>query len=265
MNVTDYISSGILELYVSGSLPAEERTEVERMANLYPEVQAEIQAIESAVAVFANTYQQAAPPAILDKVFDAIDTEDKAPEKPEPKLVSLRPTEEEKSSGFPWKWMAAAACVALLISVVFNFYQQNLLSEKDQTIAVLESSNRSLAIENQVVKEQLDVLDQPDQKLILLAGTDKYPNVKARIYWNVAAEKTWLRIDQLPAPPSDKQYQLWAIIDGQPVSAGVFNLEDGPIAMEDIGGNVAAFAVTLEQKGGSEVPTLEEMYLIGNV
>ncbi len=44
-NVKDYIESGILELYVMGSTSVEETAEVERMAKLYPEVQAEIDAI----------------------------------------------------------------------------------------------------------------------------------------------------------------------------------------------------------------------------
>jgi mannose-6-phosphate isomerase-like protein (cupin superfamily) len=43
--VKDYIESGILELYVMGSTSAEENTEVERMANQYPEVQAELDTI----------------------------------------------------------------------------------------------------------------------------------------------------------------------------------------------------------------------------
>ena len=49
LNIQEYISSGILELYVRGSLSATEMQEVEEMANAHPEVRQEIEEIEKAV------------------------------------------------------------------------------------------------------------------------------------------------------------------------------------------------------------------------
>jgi hypothetical protein len=46
MNTEEYIASGILELYVSGTLSEEEGQEVERMAQAYSEVQDELLEIE---------------------------------------------------------------------------------------------------------------------------------------------------------------------------------------------------------------------------
>jgi anti-sigma-K factor RskA len=64
----------------------------------------------------------------------------------------------------------------------------------------------------------------------------------------------------------DKQYQLWAIIDGKPVDAGVF---DGNVAslikMKAITSGVTTFAVTVEPRGGKESPSLETMQVAGNV
>ena len=48
MNVKDYIESGSLELYASGALNEEERKEAEAMIAQYPEVKAELEAIEKA-------------------------------------------------------------------------------------------------------------------------------------------------------------------------------------------------------------------------
>lgn len=45
MNVTDYIQSGILELYVLGMASDDDMRELERMVALYPEVNAEIEKI----------------------------------------------------------------------------------------------------------------------------------------------------------------------------------------------------------------------------
>jgi len=52
-----------------------------------------------------------------------------------------------------------------------------------------------------------------------------------------------------------------------PVDAGVFDWNsEGLQKMKSISGQaVAAFAVTIEPKGGSESPSLETMQVIGNV
>jgi anti-sigma-K factor RskA len=61
------------------------------------------------------------------------------------------------------------------------------------------------------------------------------------------------------------QYQLWAIVDGKPVSAGIYSEDkDSQIVLSKIE-NPQAFAITLEKQGGSIVPTMENMFVIGNI
>ena len=55
--------------------------------------------------------------------------------------------------------------------------------------------------------------------------------------------------------PTGKQYQLWAIVDGKPVDAGVINNCIGLCKMKKID-HAEAFAITLEKEGGSPTPTL---------
>lgn len=64
MNVTDYIQSGILELYVLGMASDEERREVDRMAGLYPEVAQEIDQITAALIEQAEKSCPAPNPTI---------------------------------------------------------------------------------------------------------------------------------------------------------------------------------------------------------
>jgi anti-sigma factor RsiW len=47
VNIKDYISSGILEAYVLGELPEQERAEVERNLSLYPELKKELAQVEA--------------------------------------------------------------------------------------------------------------------------------------------------------------------------------------------------------------------------
>ena len=98
-------------------------------------------------------------------------------------------------------------------------------------------------------------------------GTDNSPDSKATVYWNKSTEDVYLSIKNLKELSKDQQYQLWAIIDGKPVDAGVFDPTNSSmlVQMKNINPNAAAFAVTIEPKGGSENPTLETMQVIGNV
>lgn len=57
-----YIASGILELYVLDALTPEEEREVQRMVALYPEISAEVDALQSALHDFSIP-QPVAPPA----------------------------------------------------------------------------------------------------------------------------------------------------------------------------------------------------------
>lgn len=67
MNISDYIASGILELYVLGQLSAEEALEVERVAAAYPQVSGEIDAITNTLMEEAEANTKEPHPAV--KIF----------------------------------------------------------------------------------------------------------------------------------------------------------------------------------------------------
>ena len=93
------------------------------------------------------------------------------------------------------------------------------------------------------------------------------PQAFATIYWNTSKKEVYINASQLQALAENEQYQLWAIVDGKPVDAGVFATEEvqkGIVKMKDAA-NVQAFAITIEKKGGSLAPTLEKMVLMGEV
>ncbi len=67
--------------------------------------------------------------------------------------------------------------------------------------------------------------------------------------------------------PSGKQYQLWAIVEDKPASMGVFDAVADTSKLQEVSyvENAQAYAVTLEPRGGSETPTLEQMYVVGEL
>ena len=97
-----------------------------------------------------------------------------------------------------------------------------------------------------------------------MAGVPGKEGNLATVYWNPKTNEVYLLNNSLVKTPQGKQYQLWAIIDGKPVDAGVISNCDGVCKMKNIS-NAQAFAVTLEQEGGSPTPTLTAMFVVGKV
>ena len=69
----------------------------------------------------------------------------------------------------------------------------------------------------------------------------------------------------LPTAPQGMQYQLWAIVNKKPVSAGVFEYSLNTLQPMKGFYTAEAFAITLEPAGGSESPTVEQMYVLGTL
>ena len=89
------------------------------------------------------------------------------------------------------------------------------------------------------------------------------PEAQAIAVWNPAAQEGMLAVSNLPALPSDRDYQLW-VIDPQypiPVDGGVFTVEPASgeahlhFKPKEPIKQIAKFAVSLERKGG--VPKAE--------
>lgn len=75
-----------------------------------------------------------------------------------------------------------------------------------------------------------------------------------------------LVVDGLPRPPEDRTYQLWGIVGGTPVSAGLFSTDadgEGFLWTASVpAGSVEQWAVTEEPAGGVPQPT-GDMVLLG--
>jgi anti-sigma-K factor RskA len=89
-------------------------------------------------------------------------------------------------------------------------------------------------------------------------------NAAATVYWNKETRMAYFHRLALPIEPIDRQYQLWAIVNGKPKSLGMVSLQKSIVWQElERIAEVQAFAITLEPMGGSESPTMENMMVIG--
>lgn len=265
----------MLELYAAGALSAEERLEVERMAADSPEVRAALHDACGVMEQYASMHAVQPPSALKDRVMGQIMVDQPPSEYPvEENAVRPLYTEDEQGSG-PYKWMFAASIALFLLSgfMSFRFYQN--WKDAEARLAQVLASEQTLAQNYQTASYQLSqqeqvlrVLRDSNYRPVKLQGVEAHPEANALVYWNPEEEKVYIDAVQLPAPPAGKQYQLWALLDGKPIDAGLISMENGSAAsMQAMKGIRAAqaFAVTLEPTGGSVNPTLEQLYVMGEV
>lgn len=257
MNSKEYISSGMIESYVLGMLNEQERHEFEKLCNEYPEIKAARDAFE--LQVEKQALENAIPPPfdlkqkIADKIFSDKQTTPVIPIATSPvKTISPRAT--------GWLRIAAAASFILLAGSLW--WNMNLRNENRKIQADLIDFNNRLAQAEQAAKVM-----QGSNKIALLAGTQFSPRSSATVYWDTTSHDVYLLVNNLPAPATDEQYQLWALLDGKPIDMGVFEITQKPLQLYRMKNAQAAqaFAITLEKKGGSPTPTLEKMVVVGNL
>ncbi len=139
------------------------------------------------------------------------------------------------------------------------------LDDAHQQLTQHESSLQRLTRQNE---EFSGLFKNPSSKVVSLSGSDMAKAAGAFLLFDPATKKAWLYAFNLPALPSGKVYQLWAI-DDKPVSAGIFGLDPGQKARMFIKNmaefpRMKKFAVTVEPDGGRPEPT-GAIYLIGQI
>lgn len=265
-----YLESGILELYVLGDLSSEEIREVEDAIAQYPDVRSEVEAIEKALQAYALSNAIQPSDAVRNRVINSIG----GSEVSETPIVPLRSA--GTASNF-YKYAFAASVALLLVSVILLINLNNRLKQSNTQLAVLQTENQQYSSRVNFMNQELEdskkflqIYQQPAQyKLVSLKGTPKAPAARLTVAFSPAKEEVMIDLSSLKMPSNDEehQYQLWALVDGKPVDLGVFDSTDdhsGMKRMKSVKG-AQAFAVTLEPKGGSVNPTMEQMMAIGNI
>ena len=281
MDLSCIISSGDLELYVLGMLPEEEAYKIAQLAILFPEVQAEVDRISESLESLASAGTSLPSPSVKNSLmaklgalkaeeqkvvpFGSYHTEKKAEEHLQ--IESQVPGSKNKTS-----WLAAASMIGLIVTLglLIYFISQNqqrkteLATVKEQT----DTLRSNLAAQQQQIlayNETMAMLHNSQFKKIELTNVPGKPSALAQIMWDTNTKIVYVADVSLPEVPSDKQYQLWAIVDGKPVDAGMLSDTKNLAQKMKVFEKAEMFAITLEQKGGSPVPTMEAMYVAGKV
>ncbi|MBL4710140.1 MAG: anti-sigma factor [Flavobacteriales bacterium] len=260
MNVVEYIESGILELYLAGTLSEKESEVVTQNIELHPELKNELELIEKSIIKITS----ALSPSISDQLFDSV-------------LSKLGLTREKAGKLIPMYkkleylgWLAMFVC--LLGGLIWTQLENNKLQEQAQNLRLKKHD-----LEQQIVASKLD--QQEAEKLIAvlrdqdiistpLAGQSSFSESYATVYWDKENTAVYLDAQGLPDPPEGMEYQVWSLTLNplSPTSIGLlsdFTADSDKIFLLLNNNSSEAFGITLEPAGGSESPTMEQLYTLG--
>lgn len=277
-----YIETGILELYVLGQLNAQEQQEVEAMANRFPEIREEINAIEIAMERYALSHSieptVGLEKQIFEKIIPAAAQEPSVNTATQKEAIVVPLHDDRSASVIRTLKFSLVACIALLvISSVALYSAHDKLNSANEQIASLSTDREKFAAtvsyiknENKELQEIAAIASDPTWSSVKLAGTKISPQANMMVYWHKQGQHVMVDNTKMELPENDEthQYQLWAIVKGKPVDLGVFDAQTQPkkllLPMKEVS-DAQAFAVTLEKRGGSVAPTMEKMVVIGSV
>ncbi len=278
MNIQAYITSGILELYVHGLASPAEMKEVEELAALHPEIQLEIDAIAQALESYAVAHQVLPPDGLKDKIMGRLDGPPAPPprsgggnNRPAAAAVSSREADgPSKSIGIVTALLILAligACAAAFLFLQQAKKAQAAATEAQAHLEQVKKDCEDKEKRNVALQDQFINIRHWATRPVQMKGTALNKEAFAVVYRNDVKQVSFLDVVNLPPPAANKQYQLWAIVKGQPTDMGVFDLtsENGMMQSVKFIENAEAYAVTLEPKGGSASPTLDQMYVVGAV
>jgi anti-sigma-K factor RskA len=268
--VKAYIESGILELYVLGDVTAEERAQVEAMALKHPAIKAELDEIERSLELYAN--ENAVEPSegqrdrILNSLLTNFADDNNFPSRKAVVADNVVPFERPKETNF-YKYAFAACFALLVVSVAALISVYNHLQQSNNLLASLQTQNQHFSNRVNLMDHELSIFRDPSFKMLKLQGTKKSPNSALMVAWSPVKKKVMIDMAEANMPANDQshQYQLWALVGGKPVDLGVFDADTTSKDMKEMKSiaSADAFAVTLEPRGGSPTPTMDEMMVIG--
>jgi anti-sigma-K factor RskA len=205
----------------------------------------------------------AAPAGLKNKIWQQLEPE-----------VALAPVVPMRSSALirpVWKWVAVAAIIIMVGSLGYIYILADKNKKMQEEYASMLAETDDLRLQNQLVAAQLkemqkgmSMLSDPTIAKVTMPGMGTHTENKAMVLWDTKTKDVYLMPTDLPPAPQGMQYQLWALVDGKPVDAGM--MEDCSVVctMKNIP-KADAFAITLQKQGGSPEPDMNSLYVMGKI
>lgn len=257
MKGKDYISSGIIEQYVLGLCTPVEKAELEQLRKTDTVLNEAIINFEIQFENEMMSHTSLPDTATDNKILQIIDSLKHTP------VVPIGSIKENKIN---YKWLRPVAAAAILLlgtSVVFNYILFSKNKKQQQELAARNNNN----VPATLPVADYNILKDPTITPVAMYGVGYHAICRCTMFWDKKTGKVYIMIHHLPKSSGEQDYQLWANVDGKPVSVGIINdaIRDRFIEMTNMPAGATSFIVTLEKAGGAAVPTEDETYLKGAI
>ena len=254
MNREYILKEGLLEAYFLGELSAAEEATVFAVLQSDPELMQQYKDLENSMEKLAMDNAVEPPSQLKEGLMNQI-------------LDKKEPQTKVISGVFYKRYFAVAASVAAIFMITSLLFWSQLNDSKTvlkETTAQQESLLDSI---NKMAKDALQTenlmafVNDPDTHRYLLLGNKLAPEAAVLSYVNHEQKSVLVNIHNLPEL-QDRDYQMWADVDGEMIDMGVINPSVQTISMNYIE-DAESINITIEQKGGSDHPDVSN--LIGSV
>ncbi|NNE25347.1 MAG: anti-sigma factor [Saprospiraceae bacterium] len=243
--------SGLLELYAMGALNDDERQVVETALEKYKDLRKELSEIEKSLLQYAQIHSVEPGPDVRQNIQQQLSSNSSGTDS------NNKSDSSGKSSG--WNFLFLAMTLASVAGLIFMFSRyQNL---EDQ-FASLEQQCDSLEVEKSNQIAFYESVFNPGNRSIRINATEKYPESELVIYLNDNNQRGFIQPLNLPELADNESFQLWSLKGSDaPTPLDVFDTTtfDSTIFEIQYIDNPDAYAITIEPKGGSTSPTLENL------
>jgi branched-subunit amino acid transport protein len=244
-----------LALYALGALDDQrELAELQAHLGTCGECRRELEALRADAALLALSAVGPQPPQrSRERLMRAVAAEPRREMKPKSRVVLGR---------LRSRWLSfapiAVALLLVIISGVLVRENYRLRNNNEKLRAQISSEVQSSAHARAV----LEVLNsQNTQKMVLVAAKEK-PQPQVKTIYEEEKGRVLLLASNLAPLPADKVYELWLLpaSGGAPMPAGIFkpDANGNSVMLQTMGSDSIAakgFAITIENSGGSPVPT----------
>ncbi|THD66359.1 anti-sigma factor [Robertkochia marina] len=248
-----FLEGDLLERYLTGETDVEENLQSEYFIETYPEVREEYEKLQLNLEQYARSFAQPLPENVKQAVRDSIKTP----------VIALN-TEETNSSRKPMRWYIAAAVAStvLLGSTSVSLWNQNkmLSTQKNAVVDQLEGLKSNIVETNsklELLKSKNAVLSDPDTRQYVFKGNERAKNLRSVAYINPKEGMSAINIVSLPDLPEDKEFQMWAEVDGKMVSLGVLEKADLKLMSLPHSDKASGYKITIQNKGNKDFAAID--------
>lgn len=242
--VENFLESDLLERYLMGNTSPLESQEVEYFIGKYPEVRKMYVELQENLERYAASFAVEAPKELRSKIL---------------KQTKAKTTDKTWSTV-----LAVAACtIAVLFGIgTFLIWEQNqeLMDDRYVTNNLLEELTDDIVANRmslQSVEEQFMILNSAATDKYILKGNRRARKLEAVAYVNQLEKKSYVHVAALPELPDEQVYQMWAEVDGALVALDILKMSKDDLVEIPYEERMASLNITIEPKGGSSVPSLD--------